>query len=81
MFFEQIDSSNKQKMNGCFFREILRQKCELVFVLTQENAYLRRFHFKTNRKSIDSFKDILNSSLFKMTAYIYMIFTKNFERF
>ena len=36
------------------FQQGLRQK--LVFVLTQENAFLWRFYFKANRKSIGSFK-------------------------
>ena len=36
------------------FQQGLQQK--LVFVLTQENAFSLRFHFKANRKSIGSFK-------------------------
>ena len=31
-------------------------KIELVFVLSQENAFSQRFHFKANRKSIGSSK-------------------------
>ena len=36
------------------FQQGLQQK--LVFVLTQENAFSWRFHFKANRESIGSFK-------------------------
>ena len=44
MFFEQCESLNKLKMDDCFLRQILRQNFvfyldELIFVLTQENAY------------------------------------------
>ena len=36
---KQADSSSSwQKNDNCFFQKILRQKCEMVFVLTQENA-------------------------------------------
>ena len=31
-------------------------KFELVFVLTQENAFSQRLNFKANRRSIDSYK-------------------------
>ena len=31
-------------------------KCELVFVLTEENASLERFYFKANRKNLFSSK-------------------------
>ena len=30
-------------------------KFELVFVITLENAFFQRFHFKTSRKSMDAF--------------------------
>ena len=54
--FEKCDSSIKR--NGWLlfsaFQQSLQQK--LVFVLTQENAFSHRFHFKANRKSIGSFK-------------------------
>ena len=43
LFFEQGESSNKQKMNTCFFQQIhstnLSAKCELVFVSVQENSF------------------------------------------
>ena len=32
-------------------------KCELVFVLTQENTFSQRFYFKANRKIVDSSKN------------------------
>ena len=31
-------------------------KCQLAFVLTQENTYFKRFYFKTNRKALGSSK-------------------------
>ena len=53
MFFEKGESSYRQKMD---VDGNLTAKCELVFVLTQENANSQRFHFKGNRKSIGSSK-------------------------
>ena len=44
----QIDS------NGCFFSVTFTAKLELVFVLTFESAFSFSFHFKANRKSMDS---------------------------
>ena len=32
------DDSDRQKINGCSFQQVLRGKFEFVFVLTQENA-------------------------------------------
>ena len=43
-------------MNGCSFQKVLRQNLGLVFVLTPENGFCQRFHFKANRKSIGSSK-------------------------
>ena len=43
------------------FQQGLQQK--LVFILTQENAFLYRFHFKGNRKSIGSFKIGIKTAL------------------
>ena len=54
--FQKGDSLTN-KMDACFlyfFQQILRQNER--FVLTQENTYLWRFHFKANRKNIDSLK-------------------------
>ena len=60
-------------------------KLELVFVLTQKNAFSQRFHFKSNRKSIDSSKngtsDFQNSLPFERSACFYLRITENFERF
>ena len=49
-------SSNRQKRMVASFNisAILTAKFELVFVLTQENTFPKWFHFKANRKSIDS---------------------------
>ena len=41
-------------MNGCSFQQILRRNFGVVFVLTLENTFSQRFHFKANRKSTDS---------------------------
>ena len=53
MFFEQ-QSSNKQKMDGCFFRRILLQNvnCNSIdYVLTQKNAYSQRFILKPEERA------------------------------
>ena len=43
------DLSNRQKVNGCFYQQILRQ----IFV-TQESPYSHRFQFRAKRKDIGS---------------------------
>ena len=48
----EIDSKNE----WILFSGTFTAKFELVFVLTKENALSERFHFKANRKSIDSSK-------------------------
>ena len=35
---EQGNSFSRQKMDGCFFLTNFTAECEMVFVLTQENA-------------------------------------------
>ena len=50
----QIDSKNKWSLLSVTFTG----KFELVFVLKLENAFSKSFHFKTNRKSIDSSKNL-----------------------
>ena len=47
--FEKYDSSTRKKLMVASFSI-------LVFVLTQENAFSQRVHFKAKRKSIGSFK-------------------------
>ena len=44
------------EMHGCFFQHLSNVcgKFQAVFVLTQENTFSERFHFNTNRKSVDS---------------------------
>ena len=42
-------------------------KFELVLVLTQENAFSKRFYFKTNRKSKGSSKKTVLGIIFKLT--------------
>ena len=37
--FEQSDLLNRQKMDDYSLQKLLRQNFELVFVLTQENAF------------------------------------------
>ena len=57
----------------------------MVFFLTQENAYLKTFHFKANRKNNGSSKngtsDFESSPPFKRLTYFYVTITGNFERF
>ena len=50
--FKQGDSQKN------FLPENFTAKHELAFVLTQENAYVWRFHFKANRRGISSSKKI-----------------------
>ena len=47
---------------------------ELVFTITQENAFSQRFHFKANRKSIGSTKAVLETS-----GIFYVTITGNYE--
>ena len=47
---KQGDSSHRQKISSCS-----SVKCELVFVLTQENTNSSGFHFKANKKNIGFF--------------------------
>ena len=50
--FTEDDSSNRKKMNGCFFAPIIPPNLSWVlgFVFTQERVNLPRFHLKANRK-------------------------------
>ena len=42
--FGKGDSSNRQKINGCSFQQVLRQAIfGLVFVFTQKTLFLRGF--------------------------------------
>ena len=83
MFEECDDSSNWQKWMVAYFIVSARftGKFGLVFVLTQEN----RFHSTANRKSIGSSKNrtrnFEKSPPFERSAYFYVTFTGNFERF
>ena len=57
--FQKSDSSNRQKWMVAFSQRFIKHYSKiwvLVFVLTQENALLQRFYFKTNKKSIGSCK-------------------------
>ena len=58
-------------------------KIGLVFVLTLENTFSWRFHFKANRKSIGSSKkrtrDFQNSPLFGRSACFYVTISGNLE--
>ena len=57
----------------------------LVFVLSLENTFSERFHFKANRKSIGSSKtgtrDFQNSTPFERSAYFAVAVSKDFKRF
>ena len=52
--FEKDESSNKKKMNGCSLQQLVWQSLNSVYV--QENAFSKRFHFNTSRKSMGSSK-------------------------
>ena len=56
---------------------------ELVCVLTLENAFPERLHFKANRSSIDflknSTKDFQNSPEFKRSAYLHLKISGKFK--
>ena len=49
-------------------------KVELAFVLTQENAFSKRIHFKANRKRIDSTKTVLGIFKIDLRLRSYFIF-------
>ena len=72
-------------MNRCSFQQVLRQSFGLVFILTQENGFSQRFHFKANRKSIYSSKystrDFQNSRPFERSECFYVTISGYFERF
>ena len=57
----------------------------LVFVLTLENAFFQKFHFKAKRKSIGSSKDgtrdFQNSPLFERSTFLYVTIRESFKRF
>ena len=77
----QIDSKNEWLLLSAS----LTAKFELVFVLTLENAFSWRFHFKANRKSLSSSKksttDFRNSPPFERLACFYVTSSGDFERF
>ena len=60
-------------------------KCQLVFVLTQENGSFRGFNLKLTERTWVLLKrgtrDFYNSPLFTKSAYFYLKITSNFERF
>ena len=60
-------------------------KFELVCVLTLENAFPERFHFKANRRSIDFLKsgtnDFQNSPEFKRLACLHLTISGKFKGF
>ena len=57
----------------------------LVFVLTLENGFSQRFHFKGNRKNIGSSKngtrDFQNNPPFERSARFYVTISGKYERF
>ena len=65
--FEKGDLSKRQYMNDYSFR--FKAKFELVFIFTQENAFLERFHLKANRKGISSSKKAV-LGISKMTLFL-----------
>ena len=85
--FEKCDSSKRQKWMVASFSIStgFTAKFDLLLVLTQENAFSKRCHFKFNRKSIGSSKKSIrnfwNSPPFEGSACFYVTVTGNFERF
>ena len=82
--FEKCDSSNSLLLDEWLLLSAsFTAKFGLVFVLTLENAFSQRFHFKANRKSISSFgtRDFQNSPPFERSAYFYVTTSGNFKRF
>ena len=75
----QIDSKNEWLLLPASFTA----KFGLVFVLTLENAFSSRFHFKATRKSIDSSKKgtryFRNSLPFERSACFYVTICENVE--
>ena len=59
MFLNKVSLQIDRKWMAASFDKFYGKVCELVFVLTQENAYSQRFHLKANRKSIGSSQTIL----------------------
>ena len=62
---------------------IFKGKYELVFVLTQENAFSYRFLFKVNRKKVflkNLPRDFQNSPPFQRAACSFVAIIGNFER-
>ena len=80
---DQIDSTNKRLLLLTSFTA----KFELVYVLTQENAFSWRFLFKANRKSIGTVllqngtRNFQNRSPFERSACFYGTIIRNFDRF
>ena len=77
----QIDSKNEWLLLTASFTA----KCRFYFVLTLENSFSYRLHFKTNRKNIGSSKNGIrgfqNSHPFERSACFYVTISGNFKRF
>ena len=77
----QIDSKNEWLLLSVTFTA----KFELVFVLTFKNAFSYSFHFKANKKGIDSSKkssrDFQNSPSFERSTCFYVTISESFKLF
>ena len=49
--FKQADSSNRQKINDCFFQKKNSAKCQMIFDLIQEGLIRRCFTVKPTKKA------------------------------
>ena len=67
--FKQGDSFSRQINDGCFSQQVLGAKSKMIFVLTQENASLKWFYFKTNGKT---FLGILKIALRLSDRHVFM---------
>ena len=59
--FERGDSSNREKITGYSFQQLLRH-IGVVFCLNTEKHFVLEIHFKANRKNTVSSKKMLGTS-------------------
>ena len=72
-------------MNGCFFQHFNRvtAKSELVFVLTQENAFSYRFHVKLTKRAKKNSLEIFKIALRQRDRHVFFFveMSGNLEHF
>ena len=83
--FEQILSSNRQKMNGCSFHQVLRQHLCWFLSLHRKTLCPRGFILKSRERAWILLKkgtrDFQNSPPFERLTCFYKTTTENFECF